>query len=487
MNSLPNLVRLVGAMLLATLACAQAGAAATYDPQEYAQMLKDAASRQYVRVVVGMDVDVTLSNWAIPAVQSALAAKESALLAELGDTVLQSCVTYNTLGLMTLYATPEGLRRLAASVHVRIFFRSYGRDAEIYDPGGWLDDIENEIEQKGSADILAALNLENFAFDFGPDGNATYRLSAELSNEIKTQLPEFLASLPPGGIVDFDALKAELAATGLEQPLVRMRILKEGLYSLQKNRRVRGIRLTTPARTDLPSFAADVLDEARSKDFVNVTIGLYMPLGYSVLDGYLPAKAIQAQKAASQKAFDEIYAGVGAGDVVRGYEWGGFSSARLTLAGVEALYRVADRRIQRVYKEPIITIPIPIVWPLKQDGPLTARTVMADVTPLQGDIGKAGGVYVAAIVPPERNGGGVYFLIADGVWTRFLSCEEAPTYYAGTLKKLENIPLVAVPTDLSALVGTDIYAGWGIGDTASAACHDMLNNGTYLKSGSLSP
>lgn len=447
-------------------------------------MMETAERKQYARVIVAMDVNVTWANWAEPEVKSELAAKESALLAELGDTVLQSCVSYNPLGLITVYATPEGLRRLAVSTYVRILSRSYGRDAEIYDPGGWLDDIENEIEQKGSADILAVLNLENFAFDFGPDGNAIYKLSDELGSEIKIQLPEFLASLPPGGIVGLDALKAELAATGLEQPLVRLRILKEGLYSLQKNRRVRSIRLTTPSRSELPSFASDVLDEARSKGYVDVSVDMYRPLGYSILDGYLPAKAIQAQKEASRKAWDEIYSTISAGDVVRQYEWGAFGLARFTLAGVEALYRVADRRIQRVYKQPIFSIDFPV---LPQDGPLTARTIRITMSPSQNEIGKAGGIFVAAYVPQEQDGGGLYFLNADGIWTRFLSCEEAPAYYVGALKKLENIPLVAVPTDLSALVGSSVYAGFGIGESASAACRNMVNNGTYMNYGSITP
>ncbi len=484
MNPFPHFVRRVCAILLAVLAYGQASAAATYDPQDYARMLKHAQDKQYVRVSVVMAVNVPWSKWDDPEVKMALAAEEKALLAELGDTVLHCCIDYSPMGSISVYATAEALRRLASSAHVRQLSSIYGRDAEIYDPGSWLDDIESEIEQKGSADILAVLNLENFAFEFGKDGDATYLLSSELSSEIKAKLPGFLASLPPGGIVDLEGLKAELAVAAPEKPLVRMRVNKEGLYSLQKNRQLRSIRLASPKSSAPPFFAADVLDEARSKGFVDVEISLFRPLGFSILDSYLPAKAIQAQKTASQKAWDEIYSVIGAVDVVRKYEWGTYSASQLTLSGAEALYRVADRRIQLVRKPLVVTIDDPS-WPLKQDGPLTARTVKMDVTPLQRDIGKTGGVYVAAVVPPERNGGGIFFLNADAVWMRFVTCEDAPAHYFGTLKKLENIPLIALPTDLSALLGTEIYAGWGVGDSVSAACHNMLNNGLYMKSGHL--
>lgn len=483
MNRIQRIFLLTVRLLVVGLFFSPAHAKPIYDGNEYTQMLADAGKHQYAPVVAIIANAFLEPKWNDPAFQSQLADKTSALLAELGDTVLQSCIHRDSPGMLYLYATPEGLRRLAASDRVQGLSRAYGRNATVYDPDHWFDDIESEIERSGSADILVVLNLENFVFEYGPYGQATYPASGDLAAELKQKLPEFLAALPSSGIVDLGGLKARLANSDPSSPLVGMRVVKEGLYCLQTNPKVRGIRLAYPAPPALQSFATEVLEEARQKEFVDVEIDLYRPLGYSILDGYLPAKAVQAQKAASKQAWDDIFSGLSGEAVVRMYEWAAYSSARLTKVGAEVLYRAADRRIQRISKQFVITIDDPSSFPLKQEGPLTARTVKMDVTPLAGDIGKTGGIYAAALVPGEGSTARMYFLDGDAHWKPFASCENAPTHYFGLLKVLEDIPLISTPTDLSSLVGTDIYGGWGIGDSAAAACQNMVNNGTYMQAG----
>lgn len=201
MNRIQSIFRLLPQLLVAILFFSQAQAMPTYDSNEYTQMLADAGKHQYAQVDAIVANAFWEPEWNDPAFQSKLADKTSALLAELGDTVLQSCIRRDSPGILSLYATPEGLRRLAASDRVQTLSRAYGRYATVYDPDHWFDDIENEIERSGSADILVALNLENFVFEYGPYGQATYPISSDLVAELKQKTPEFLASLPSNGIV----------------------------------------------------------------------------------------------------------------------------------------------------------------------------------------------------------------------------------------------------------------------------------------------
>lgn len=471
--------RLFVGLLVGSLPFFPASALPIYDANEYAELLATAGKRQYVQVTASLANAFIQPNWNDPAFQSELAAKTNALLVELGDTVVQNCVRRDSPGILYLYATPEGLRRLAASERVRNLSRSYGRNAIVYDPAQWFDEIENVIERSGYADIQVALNLENFVFEYGPYGQASYPVSGDLIAELKQKLPDFAASLPPQGIFDSEALKARLTSGEASSPIVEMRIAKEGLYCLQINPLVRGMRLTYPAPAAAQFFAADVLEEARQTGHAIVNISLYPPLGYSLMGSRLPAKAVQAQDAASKRAWNEIISAWNGNIALSQSVWGTLGSFRLTLAEVGSLYRVADPRIQRVSKAQIITIDDPSP-PLKQQGPLTARTIAMDLTPISADIGKIGGVYVAALVHDAGNAAKLYFLDSAGGWMPFTSCANASAHYFGELKALTDIPLVATPTDLSKLVGTDIYAGWGVGISAANACQNMLNNGTYL-------
>jgi hypothetical protein len=118
-------------------------------------------------------------------------------------------------------------------------------------------------------------------------------------------------------------------------------------------------------------------------------------------------------------------------------------------------------------------------------GPLTAQTIFVAVGSAGSDQGKQGSIFVAAILYSGYSPLAVYFLTKEGSWEKFTSCATAPAYFNGELKSYydveeADIPVVPTTTDLSALKGTVIYAGYGIPGKMSA-CENMLNNGTYSR------
>lgn len=114
-------------------------------------------------------------------------------------------------------------------------------------------------------------------------------------------------------------------------------------------------------------------------------------------------------------------------------------------------------------------------------GPITAQTIMGMLTVDSNDMSKLGSVFVAAIMPSNL-GGGAYFLNSSLEWVQFTSCDKAPAYLTTTLSTHDKISIIATPTDLSEIVGAQIYIGYGIAGSLSptgTACNNMLNNGTY--------
>lgn len=106
-------------------------------------------------------------------------------------------------------------------------------------------------------------------------------------------------------------------------------------------------------------------------------------------------------------------------------------------------------------------------------GPLTARTLSATLTPATADVGKAGAVYVAAIIS-----GVVFFMDSNGSWSPYTGASP-PAAATGPIKAT---PLVILPTatDVTALTGGQIVIGYGLGTApASDPFNNMLNNARY--------
>ena len=103
-------------------------------------------------------------------------------------------------------------------------------------------------------------------------------------------------------------------------------------------------------------------------------------------------------------------------------------------------------------------------------GTLSNRSITATVSPATTDVGLQGRVYVAASVP----GSGLYFLSPTGwqCWPSSATCTNAsveiPTYQSGALPGNLSVPVVS-NVDLSGIVGTQVYVGYGVGNDAATA------------------
>ncbi|MBZ0093368.1 MAG: hypothetical protein K8F27_14250 [Sulfuricellaceae bacterium] len=129
----------------------------------------------------------------------------------------------------------------------------------------------------------------------------------------------------------------------------------------------------------------------------------------------------------------------------------------------------------------IVSSTVPSIPAATITGPITAQTISASIVPAGNDLGKQGSVFVAAVLPASL-GGGVFFESSSGAWTAFTSCATAPAYTTGSLASVSNIAVVGTAGDLSSLVGTQVYVGYGTGGAlspAGTACNSMLSNGTY--------
>lgn len=118
-----------------------------------------------------------------------------------------------------------------------------------------------------------------------------------------------------------------------------------------------------------------------------------------------------------------------------------------------------------------------IYVPAYPDGPLTAHTISASLSVPAKDVGMNGKVYVVAVLPSSL-GSGLYAMGPDGGYYPASSLNNILPYYSGTLSSTYQISLLAAPTDVTSLVGTQVYIGYGR-EIGSGSFNDMLQNSSY--------
>ena len=109
-------------------------------------------------------------------------------------------------------------------------------------------------------------------------------------------------------------------------------------------------------------------------------------------------------------------------------------------------------------------------------GAITNQTISGSVVASGNDQGKLGMIYVAANVPNA----GVYLKNSAGAWVAYNPA--APVAYAGPVNLSTTAVEVTNNLDLSSIVGTEIYVGYGLGSTAfgvTVPWNNMLSSGTY--------
>lgn len=127
-------------MLLIAMALLPAYAA-SIDKTEYQNLLTLANKKSYVRVLVDLDIDVSLAAAAkrAPEQLARLEAKTKAVLGELGSDALQTGMWKNGLGQIGIYVTSAGLKKLMVSTNARRFMQDANNSARNGDGEGVLD------------------------------------------------------------------------------------------------------------------------------------------------------------------------------------------------------------------------------------------------------------------------------------------------------------------------------------------------------------
>ena len=325
----------------------------SFDNAVYKQLFETARSKGFVRVLVGLDANVSLAELGkmSPEFKQQLTKKEQAVLDELGNTASPSGRWSSGIGQISIYVTTQGLERLSKSRHVKNLMNSSIDDmlSTHFDGTGTLiNDIEAEIDENGFADVEVVLNLKNLAWDYMPDGKAAFRTSTELDRELAIQLPLFLDSLRPENIRNITNLKAK-NRQATKKSIQHLQIDREGLFALQEHKGLRALRLVTSLKKT-PRLEKEVLETAKETGFAGVFISLYQPFGYSPQVGRIPRKAWKSQTAMLDKAFKNIFSSLGKNAVKDIQEFKDMPSiyAVLSYTALQQLYKTPDFRIKSI-------------------------------------------------------------------------------------------------------------------------------------------
>ncbi len=325
--------------------------AASVDQSEYEKLFKVATQRGVVRVSISLDVKVSLGQSRSPALKSEIDSKAGVLFAELGDDALQVGRSINGFGQIGAYVTPQGMQKLAATRNARSFGRdlSEGVRTAVYHGDGRIEVIEAEIDTSGFADVEVTLNLENLDFDILPDGRTRLRPSSDQAKELSARLPQFVASLSPGMVLDLADVKSRIKVPAFQKPTLQLRVNREGLYALKESPQVRAIQLLKASPAQPPFLDPEALTEAARHGSVRVLMELRISAPYSPLRGNMPAKAWQAQTDAIGRAFAEITSGM-QGEKLNFNEYKGLGAIALQLSEstLKALYASPDPRISAI-------------------------------------------------------------------------------------------------------------------------------------------
>jgi len=112
-------------------------------------------------------------------------------------------------------------------------------------------------------------------------------------------------------------------------------------------------------------------------------------------------------------------------------------------------------------------------------GAVTSQTIAGSVVAAGNDQGKLGTLYIAAVLPTSA-GGGVFLKNSSGSWIAYNPAN--PAYYASPVTMGSHSLDVVSALDLSGIVGTKIYAGYGLGTTdfgVATPWNNMLSAGSY--------
>lgn len=316
-----------------------AGIAAQSDPSEFARLMAEAQARGVVRVMVSVDQAVGLDDIRTPnsAARRRVEQKTSALLAEMGDSVLRAGYWSNDAGQVGFYARPTALRFLQNSGNAHAF----GRDPtsalrrRVPDADGRVAAIELALAGGKPVDVEIVLNTDGVSFEYDASGAVRYQ---PMDSVAVMQARDALQAGFPASTTRFEIPTPTL-------PLLRAKLKLEDYIALVESPFVRSLSPVDFKDARQAEFDDAALQEARRSGSADVVMELRTTHPYNPGSGYMSAGSWQRQAATLRSVFAQILREHWSTAPKSDMSEFGAVSIRLSAAALEKLFQARDPRI----------------------------------------------------------------------------------------------------------------------------------------------
>ena len=321
--------------------------AAQYDASDYENLLNEANSKGFARVLITLDDTVTIEDMVSKGASLSAVMKNKAqnVLTELDQHALKSGYWNNGIGQMGAYVNEIGLRVLAGSNNAISFTRDVTTQYRIkaVDDDGSLEAIETAIQNNGSANVDIFLNTDAVDYELDSLGNTLFKPSSAMSEQAQNILTNINNEHFAKGI--------NITEIGESRPVILASIDRNAFYALIERDDIRAIRpvgYTDPRKAQWPE---EVLEAAKEHGEAEIMMTLRGGDFSSAKTGYMSSAAIKAQANANHRAFDDILTKIGASalstDTSTSTEIG-VLHIKLPFDALAKLYDNADARILSV-------------------------------------------------------------------------------------------------------------------------------------------
>lgn len=134
-------------------------------------------------------------------------------------------------------------------------------------------------------------------------------------------------------------------------------------------------------------------------------------------------------------------------------------------------------RLASVSIASVVSGSVPLIPAATATGTNTALTLSSSVVAAGNDQGKIGTLFVVAVLP----NGQIYSRNSSGGWKLWDGSSAFDSVAAGVTLGSHSVDILSAAMDVSSLVGTQIYVGYGIGALGTSAYTNLLANATYNK------
>ena len=469
--------------MAALLLAAGAAGAVSIVPGDYLNLLARARVYGYVPVSV---------NLYFAAGYEENVARRDALLAELGSGALPtgqvSSIHAGFLNYFsTLYVNESGLQTLARSAYVKTFesMRDAGNGRQV-----GAEKLADTLACTGSADVEMTIGLESLSFALDAAGNTEYLTEPGLDEELRREVPGFLATLPAEYGTWLNPPTRGADGLPRYEPTLKFRVSQAGLVALMHHERTSWLAPVDRTREEV-YVDPYLLSEAEQHGFVRTIISLRLPDGY----GYrAPTASQEKMYAARAESAQEIVATLElSADAYMEIAWGtiyvnltreqllkllaapdpriGAISWDMPLSPAVAersstVVRRAQPRSQRTTSAscpPAVEYPAPgtrlCLRETELSGEATATTLLHYLRlPPQYSYG-VGSLFVGAT--DSAQSGRMWLMDGLGTWHEYVPGER-PAVYTNRLYELTGINILSAPTDLRGLEGRlSFWVGYG--------------------------